>query len=231
MIATILWWISDLVCILWNVLVTFCTHQGSTLTAVSWVHWVGYRALTALFLSYSWWKATTLPRLDFDSKSSALFPFATSVLMCFLWQHYYKAGESLGEGGTPAERDLCGLCTLSVTHPAGQPWTGAAHRRYRCCIAQAVCGVLYTPPYHCMHSTGCHIDGCVRSSRCWQESHYFAHKLGVCHSVIKSAFPLIHLVTSVCFVFFMIHSTYWGLFLDVVFLNITTNVMLKWMLK
>lgn len=67
------------------------------------------------------------------------------MLSClfFLSQHNYKAGEGFRKGCTPAERDLCGLCTLPVTHPAGQPWTGAAHRRYRChrqhCNSQAVC--------------------------------------------------------------------------------------------
>lgn len=146
-----------------------------------------------------------------------------SVLVFFLWQHYYKAGEGPGEGGAPAERDLCGLCTLSVAYPAGQPRTGAAHWRYRCWIVQAVCGVMSPAPCRCMYSAGCLNDGCVRSCRCWQESHYFAHKLGVCQSLIKSALPFIHLVTSLCFVFFMNLSTYWVLFLDVVFLNISVS--------
>ena len=164
-------------------------------------------------------KSTTLPPLHFYYIKA----FVTSALVFFLWQHHYKAGEGPGEGGAPAERDLCGLCTLSVAYPAGQPRTGAAHRRYRCWIVQAVCGVMSPAPCRCRYSAGCLNDGCVRSCRCWQESHYFAHKLGVCQSLIKSALPFIHLVTSLCFVFFMNLSTYWVLFLDVVFLNISVS--------
>lgn len=106
-----------------------------------------------------------LPPSYFYSTSGLWFSFVISVLIRLLWQHYDKAGKGLGEGCTPAEGDICGLCTLPVAHPAGQPWTGAAHRRYRCCVVPAVCGVLSPPHYHCMYSKGCLIDGCIRSSR------------------------------------------------------------------
>lgn len=71
-----------------------------------------------------------------------------SVLICLLRQHYDEAGKSLGEGGAPAEGDLCGLCALPVTHPAGQPRTGAAHRRYRCCISTSCVWKPDPPPQH-----------------------------------------------------------------------------------
>lgn len=183
---------------------------------------------------------TVRPPLLLPSMKGHNIPCISTLIVClisfcdfyfdvlFIWQHHYEAGESPGEGGPPVERDIHGLCTLSVTHPAGQPWARVAHRRYRCCVVhfipQAVCVESCSPsPYHCVYYTGCLIDGCIHSRRCWQESHYFAHKLGVCHILIKSAFPFIHLVTSVCFVFFMILSTYWGLFRYVVFLNISVS--------
>lgn len=52
----------------------------------------------------------------FNFKCLIFFFIFYFYLFC---QHYSKAGTSLGEGGAPAERDLCRLCTLPVPHPAG----------------------------------------------------------------------------------------------------------------
>lgn len=154
--------------------------------------------------------------------------------MCFFsffssfWQHHYKAGAGLGEGSTPAERDLCGLCTFSVSHPAGQPRAGAADRRW-VAVSRFVDSCTRQHATVCEPPSAWLMDVCG-SRRRWQESRYFAHKLGVCHWLIKSALPFIHL--TMCGLFSsMSHSTYRGLFRDVVFLNISvsqTQQMSRW---
>lgn len=114
------------------------------------------------------------------------------LLWCALWQHYYKARKGLGESRTPAERDLCGLCAFSVSHPAGQPWTRVAHRRYRCCMARFILGALLTflsQSPHRLPNFGC--------CRHWQESCNIAHKLGVWLNLFSLSFILWHVC--VCF--------------------------------
>ena len=135
MIAAFISWIPSLVCILWNVLVALCTQRpyqcGYMLTS-SCVHLVDTEgAFVCLTLDER--AQSYFPYISTLIQVSH-FPFMTSFLMCFLSQHNYKAGEGLGEGGPPAERDLRGLCALPVAHPAGKPWAGAAHWRYRCSL-------------------------------------------------------------------------------------------------
>lgn len=119
------------------------------------------------FLTIAWYDVTTL----------SSFCFSLTVLfwhiLVFILQHYYKIRESIGEGGSLVERDLCGLCTLSVTDSAGQPWTRVTNWRYGCCILNAVCfHVSVSLLLYSINLTGCSIDVCTLSRNLGRESQF-----------------------------------------------------------